>query len=77
MYEQSHKIIQRYLKKGDVVVEVDKKTFTKYMNKQIDIVTCMELFRENNNIPRKQLAKIRTEDFIFWLKEIGYERYGL
>lgn len=75
MYEQTHEIIQRYLKRGDLAADCDKKTFAKYTARQIDIETCMKIFKDNNSIPKKDFQKINQADFIRWMREIGYVRY--
>lgn len=75
MYEQTHKIIQTYLKKGDPAVDTDKQLFTKYMRYQISIEDLMQAFKINNSIPNKEFLKIKPEHFIRWLAEIGYIRY--
>ena len=75
MYEKTHKIIQEHLKKGHMACEMDKVLFTKYSRGEINLNTCMEMFKENNKIPDKFYIQIKPEDFVQWLKEIGYVRY--
>ena len=75
MYEKSHRIIQRNIKRGKGHEDRDKRNFEYYANGRIDVAEAKYRFKENNGMSYEDYADIPDEDFERWLNEIGWGRF--
>lgn len=65
-------LIQTFLKKGDVYVNLDKKNFEDYHRNMKTLGECRKDFLDNNNFPQEVRDRIDAKQFESWLKTLGW-----